>query len=701
MQKNILIIGYFGYVTNQLDGQTIKTRNVFDLIKRNVGNEYTLDLVDTQKLKTKPLITLFKLLFKPLKSKVIFYLPGESNLNKYFPILYYISKLARIEIIYPVVGGWLPSFLTTHCHLITKLKTIKAILVESERMNNELFNMGFRNVSILENFRIINKQPFVKRSTSEHLKFVFMSRVRPDKGCNIIFDALEQLKINGHFTVDFYGEIAKDYETEFLSKVSKHSNTSYRGIIQPTDVFLTLTRYDILLLPTYYDGEGFPGTIVESFMSGLPVIVSDWKDLASFISDGENGFVIPPHNANALADRISYLVQNPEVLVPMKENALKSSLKFSESNAWLVVKSVMKQNNICEQLPPPQQYNNQCVSSLCGGLRICVLGYFGYVTNQLDGQTVKTRDIYKLVKQQYPNSIVTYYDTQQFQSNRWSLLKMFKDVCRARQLVYLPANNNLKYIFPILFVLSHIFRFDINYYVVGGWLSSYIKNLPVHRQMLKRIKGIHCETQRLKTDLETLYGFTNVDIFPNFRFFHFTPKRVCSNKLRLVFMARIMLQKGLDWIFNLADYIVSHDLYDKISITFYGQINESDKDYFLENVSKYDFVDYGGALQPNEIYETLCQYDCMLLPTHFYTEGLPGSIVDAYISGIPVIATNWINAMEFIDNGKSGYIIPFDNGKDELIASVLKLYNDRKLLQSMQYYVLRKRIQFAPPKINF
>lgn len=37
MQKNILIIGYFGYVTNQLDGQTIKTRNVFDLIKRNVG----------------------------------------------------------------------------------------------------------------------------------------------------------------------------------------------------------------------------------------------------------------------------------------------------------------------------------------------------------------------------------------------------------------------------------------------------------------------------------------------------------------------------------------------------------------------------------------------------------------------------------------------------------------------------------------
>lgn len=29
----------------------------------------------------------------------------------------------------------------------------------------------------------------------------------------------------------------------------------------------------------------------------------------------------------------------------------------------------------------------------------------------------------------------------------------------------------------------------------------------------------------------------------------------------------------------------------------------------------------------------------MLLPTHYYTKGLPCSIVDAYIAGIPVIAT--------------------------------------------------------------
>lgn len=32
--------------------------------------------------------------------------------------------------------------------------------------------------------------------------------------------------------------------------------------------------------------------------------------------------------------------------------------------------------------------------------KVLVLGYFGYMTNQLDGQTVKTRDVYRLAKEQ-------------------------------------------------------------------------------------------------------------------------------------------------------------------------------------------------------------------------------------------------------------------------------------------------------------
>lgn len=332
--------------------------------------------------------------------------------------------------------------------------------------------------------------------------------------------------------------------------------------------------------------------------------------------------------------------------------------------------------------------------------RILVLGYFGYLTNQLDGQTVKTRDVYRLAKEQSGDYSVDYFDTQDLKKNKLLVLRMFWKVIQCDTLFYLPAHNNLKVFFPIIFIFSRLFRFKIHYFVVGGWLREYLTNRPVHRCMISRINGIHAETKRLKNELEEYYNFKNVDIFPNFRFFDFEPKHSESKKLRIVFMARVMMQKGIDWIFKLAEHIATNKLQDKYSITFYGPETNEDKEYFENNVAKYDFVEYLGSLQPNEIHETLSQYDVMLLPTHFYTEGLPGSIVDAYISGIPVIVTEWKHSHEFVEDGKSGYIVSFENGLPEMIEKVLLLEKDRDLLRRLKDNVLVKRMEFKPPTLS-
>lgn len=332
--------------------------------------------------------------------------------------------------------------------------------------------------------------------------------------------------------------------------------------------------------------------------------------------------------------------------------------------------------------------------------RILVLGYFGYNTNQLDGQTVKTRDIYRLIKEQTKERI-DYYDTEDFQFRKLSIFKMFWKILCCKNLIYLPAHNNIKKIFPIIFCLSILFRFKIDYFVIGGWLREFLKDLPVHRYMLKRITGIHVETNRLKNELEEYYQFRNVDIFPNFRFFDFQPKRSPSHKLRLVFMARVKKEKGLDWIFLLAKYIQDHGIEHNFSLTFYGPITNEDRDFFDSNLKKYPFAEYKGILQPEQIYEVLSQYDVLLLPTHYYTEGLPGSVVDAYISGIPVIVTEWKHSHEFVDDGYSGYIIPFENGEKDLIDKVISLETDRNTLHKLQDNALAKRQEFAPPVINW
>lgn len=342
-----------------------------------------------------------------------------------------------------------------------------------------------------------------------------------------------------------------------------------------------------------------------------------------------------------------------------------------------------------------QCQNNKFVLEMSNYL---VLGYFGYRTNQLDGQTVKTRDIYRLVSEQKEN--VTYYDTQDFKYNRLSIFKMFWLVMRCRTLIYLPAHNNLKYIFPLVFIISRIFGFNIHYYVVGGWLREFIEKLPVHKWMLSRIDGIHVETHTLEKELIEYYSFQNVDVFPNFRFFDFEPTRVNSDRIRLVFMARVNIMKGLDWIFEFADYISSHHLDYKFSITFYGPIYDGDRIYFENMIKSFPFVEYKGVLQPTEIHDALNHHDVLLLPTHYYTEGLPGSIVDAYISGIPVVVTRWKHAHEFVEDGKTGFIIPFEDGVQQFIDCLLLLESDRILLRQLQQNALNKRMEFAPPILD-
>ncbi len=330
---------------------------------------------------------------------------------------------------------------------------------------------------------------------------------------------------------------------------------------------------------------------------------------------------------------------------------------------------------------------------------ICVFGAFAFRFPYYDGQTIKTRNLLNLLK--IKSVEADYFDTQNFKTNKLSVFTLFKKIFKCRTLFYLPAQNNLTHLFPIIYHLSHFSKTTIHYFVVGGWLVDFLEDKPRLRDKLSRIAGIHCETHCMKNALEKDYGFHNVDVFPNFRINDFHPKTHHEeNKLKLVFMARIIKMKGLDLIFELGNRIVEKGLQDKISVDFYGpqQDGEGDIEYFNTNVAKYEFMKYHGPLEPSDIYTTLEKYDTMLLPTHFYTEGLPGSILDAYISGIPVIVTKWKYATEFVEDGNTGIIIPFEDDGTALFDAVMRYFGDTALLNRMKESAQAKWRDFSSEK---
>lgn len=316
---------------------------------------------------------------------------------------------------------------------------------------------------------------------------------------------------------------------------------------------------------------------------------------------------------------------------------------------------------------------------------ICVIGAFGFIYPHYDGQTIKSRNLLYLLQEKRRE--VDFFEAQRLKKSKLSVVVMLWKVISSKVIYYLPAQNNLSYLFPIIYLLSKFFNTRIHYFVVGGWLVEFLKDKPSHRRKLSKIAGIHCETQFMKKALEQDYDFKNVDVFPNFRINDFVPTvHHEEGKLKLVFMARIIKMKGLDLIFELGNKILEGNLQNKITIDFYGpQQNEDDDiNYFNSNLTKYSFMKYYGPLEPSGIYSALEMYDAMLLPTHFYTEGLPGSVLDAYISGIPVIVTKWKHASEFVDDGRTGIIIPFDDDGKALFNAVMTLYENESLLAQMK-----------------
>lgn len=327
-----------------------------------------------------------------------------------------------------------------------------------------------------------------------------------------------------------------------------------------------------------------------------------------------------------------------------------------------------------------------------------VLGYFGYPTNKLDGQTVKTRNVYKILCSKMSNSDINYFDTEDLKYSKKSIWVMLVRLWNCKQLIYLPANNNLKYIFPIIYILSVMRGFEIIYIVIGGWLVDFLKDKWLHRKLLSKIKIICPENELVRKNLQINYNIRNVTIFPNFRIQNYKPiVKASNNSLRLVFMSRVTKSKGIDIVFKIADYIKLNYKSTDIIIDFYGPINQEDKSDFELNVNKYSFVSYSGVIQPNNIYKTLSKYDLMIFPTSYKGEGFPGAIIDAYISGIPVLASDWKYNSECIDNGITGYICDLKD-IEQFCKVIDDLFINREKLLLLKYNALKKSMEYSPDK---
>ncbi len=82
--------------------------------------------------------------------------------------------------------------------------------------------------------------------------------------------------------------------------------TSIREYLKASDVFVLPSR-----------SEGFSNAILEAMAASLPVVATNVGGNAEAVADGVTGFLVPPEDPDALADRISRLLSDPYQAIAM------------------------------------------------------------------------------------------------------------------------------------------------------------------------------------------------------------------------------------------------------------------------------------------------------------------------------------------------------------------------------------------------
>jgi len=144
-----------------------------------------------------------------------------------------------------------------------------------------------------------------------HFVVGIIAMLRPEKAHSVFIHAASRILRHTSevtFLVVGEGDLRAELE-ELVRRLGVSDNVRFLGERQ--DVEEILASLDAVVLCSYTI-ESFPNSILEAMAAGKPVVVTDLGGLREIVVDGETGFVVKPRDVEGLADKVLWLINNPE-----------------------------------------------------------------------------------------------------------------------------------------------------------------------------------------------------------------------------------------------------------------------------------------------------------------------------------------------------------------------------------------------------
>ncbi len=324
--KKVGVCGVYGDGPDFSGGQPVKVKTMITMLSDYYGAK-NIKTANTAGWKKHPVRMLMNCFILAQECDSIVILPAHNGLKVFLPLFLYLRKVYHFKLFYSVIGGWLAGKAAENSRLISRLKQVDGIWVETRIMQSELQSLGIENTVVIPNVKYLKEvtQSCMEEESSV-LKCCTFCRVIKEKGIEDAVQAICNVNESGEprATLDIYGPIFDGYKEEFERIMqSCPDSIRYKGCAEPSDSVLTLCKYDVQIFPTHYRTEGIPGSIVDSYAAAVPVVASRWNSYDDIVIDGVTGLGYEMENVQELTHRLLELCEDRHKLFQMSKNCLK------------------------------------------------------------------------------------------------------------------------------------------------------------------------------------------------------------------------------------------------------------------------------------------------------------------------------------------------------------------------------------------
>jgi glycosyltransferase EpsD len=124
------------------------------------------------------------------------------------------------------------------------------------------------------------------------------------------------------------GPLQAEYE-RLTTELHVAENVRFLGYRKDMDALLAAS--DVAVASSWQ--EGLPINMVEAMLTGLPVVATRIRGHVDLVEDGINGYLVPPDDAQALAEKLQTLFQSPALRDEMGRKGIEMAQPFRLENA--------------------------------------------------------------------------------------------------------------------------------------------------------------------------------------------------------------------------------------------------------------------------------------------------------------------------------------------------------------------------------